>query len=63
MSTGTLSQDLHAEVGVSHLLLVVFFTLLAVVLQIQPAAQFFVSLFKLFALVFQTALDDFSTGK
>lgn len=52
MSTGTLSQDLHAEVGVSHLLLVVFFALLAVVLQIQPAAKFFVSLFKLFALIF-----------
>lgn len=52
MGTRTLSQNLHAEVSIRHLLLVVLLTLLAVVLQVQTAVQFIVSLFELAAFFF-----------
>jgi len=63
MGTRTLGQNLHAEVGIRHLLLVVLFTLLAVVLQVQAFVQSIVSQLELAAFFFQTALDDLSTSQ
>jgi len=34
MRTGALRQDLHAEVGISHLLFIIFFTLFVIVLKV-----------------------------
>lgn len=58
--TGALCEDFHTEVSVSHLFLVVFLALFVVISQVKSAAQFFVSLFELFALALKSSLDDLS---
>jgi len=59
----TLRQNLHAEVGVSHLLLVVFLTLLVIMDHVESSAQFFMSFFELFTLTLESALNDLSAGQ